>query len=205
MAKLDLKRIKKELLKKQRKQKQAQQQAKIKQANDNRDQDLFREAMSGVTPLLHDKAYHNVKKSLFKQEKQDDIELFFVQDPLSDELEIKEVDSNEILSFCRSGIQKSVFRKLRSGHYRISDELDLHGLSIKQAKKVLVYYLQEAVQFEGCCVRIIHGKGHRSGNNKPVLKMHVNHWLTEHDRVLAFHSTKPRDGGSGAVYLLLKR
>jgi len=76
---------------------------------------------------------------------------------------------------------------------------------VKQAKEILVYYLQEAVQFEGCCIRIIHGKGHRSSSQKAVLKTYVNHWLQEHERVLAFHSAKVRDGGAGAVYLLLKR
>ena len=130
---------------------------------------------------------------------------FVIYDTLSDELEIEDVDSEEILSFCRSGIQRNVFKKLRSGQYRISDELDLHGTTLKQAKQILLYYLQEAVQFESCCIRIIHGKGHRSGNNKPVLKTHVNHWLTEHERVLAFHSSKAQDGGTGAVYVLLKR
>ena len=52
-------------------------------------------------------------------------------------LEINEVDPAEILSFCRDGIQKNVFKKLRSGGYRISDELDLHGATIKQAKQIL--------------------------------------------------------------------
>ena len=204
MAKLDLKQLKKELLKKQREDKLAKKTAEIQQIRENIEVDFFKEAMSDVTPLANDKAFHHVIKPKSKPLKIDDTEEFFINDPLSDELEIKEVDSSEILSFCRTGIQKSVFRKLRGGSYQISDELDLHGLTLKQAKKILVYYLQEAVQFEGCCVRIIHGKGHRSGNNKPVLKTHVNHWLSEHERVLAFHSTKPRDGGAGAVYVLLK-
>ena len=201
--KLDLKKIKKELLHKQRKQRVREQNAKIQQADNTRERDSFREAMSGVTPLSHDKAYHEVPPSKTVRKKPEEDSLI-IHDPLSDELEVEEINAADILSFCRSGIQKGVFRKLRSGHYRISDELDLHGTTLKQAKKILVYYLQEAIQFEGCCVRIIHGKGHRSSNNKPVLKTHVNHWLSEHDRVLAFHSTKPKDGGTGAVYVLLK-
>ena len=201
--KLDLKKLKKELLQKQREEKVRDQQTKIQQANDNRERDNFREAMSGVAPLSHDKAYHEAPRSKTARKKSEQEPLIII-DPLSDELEVKEVNSADILSFCEAGIQKSVFRKLRSGHYRISDELDLHGTTLKQAKKILVYYLQEAIQFEGCCVRIIHGKGHRSGNNKPALKTHVNHWLSEHERVLAFHSTKPKDGGTGAVYVLLR-
>ena len=209
MNKSDLKKLKKQLVDSQKAEKLAKQKAHIQQTNDNRDDDLFREAMSGVSPLSNDKAYHedevtaskpNAKKLMHYEE--DEIDF---HDPLSDELHVEEVEPEGTISFCETGIQKGVFRKLRSGQYRISDELDLHGTTIKQAKQILMYYLQETPQFESCCVRIIHGKGNRSGNNKPVLKTQVNHWLTEHERVLAFHSAKAKDGGTGAVYVLLKR
>ena len=207
VAKLDLKQLKKALLKKQRAEKEAKQQANIEQAQAEHEQDLFKSAMTGVTPLAHDKAYHPGDKPLAKRLNHDNFTMDSIEinDPLSDEREVAEVSSEEILSFCRSGIQKNVFKKLRAGQYRISDELDLHGSTLKQAKQLLVYYLQEAVQFEGCCVRIIHGKGHRSAGKKPVLKTYVNHWLSEHERVLAFHSAKPKDGGTGAVYVLLRK
>lgn len=204
MTKLNLKQLKKDLQKKQKAEKEAQQKEKNKQINEKLDIDIFQEAMSGVNPLSHDRAYHESKKTNTKPFQQLVAEEFSFNDPLSDELEVEVKDSEEVLSFCRTGIQRNVFKKLRSGSYKISDELDLHGSTLKQAKQLLVYYLQEAIQFESCCVRIIHGKGHRSGSNKPVLKKHVNHWLCEHDRVLAFHSAKPKDGGAGAVYVLLK-
>lgn len=204
MTKLNLKQLKKELQKKQKAEKEAQQKEKNKQINDKLEIDIFQEAMSGVNPLSHDRAYHESEKTNTRPFQQLAKEEFSFNDPLSDELEVEEKNTEEILSFCRTGIQRNVFKKLRSGAYKISDELDLHGSTLKQAKQLLVYYLQEAVQFESCCIRIIHGKGHRSGSNKPVLKTHVNHWLSEHDRVLAFHSTKPKDGGTGAVYVLLK-
>ena len=54
-------------------------------------------------------------------------------------------------------------------------------------------------------MRIIHGKGNRSDDRGPVLKVKVNNWLRQHDRVQAFHSARPVDGGTGAVYVLLKR
>jgi DNA-nicking Smr family endonuclease len=209
MDKKFLKSLKKELLEKQKADKIAERSARIQATHNTREEDIFREAMSGVSPMTHDKAYHEAEKPKIKS-RQANLEVnsfeeeMLVHDTLSDELEIEDVDNEEVLSFCKSGIQKSVFKKLRTGSYRISDELDLHGSTLKQAKKILLYYLQEAVQFEGCCVRIIHGKGHRSGNNKPVLKTHVNHWLSEHERVLAFHSAKAKDGGTGAVYVLLK-
>jgi len=204
VAKLDLTKLKKELLKKQKAEKEARLKEEHQQTKENIDHNIFREAMSGVKPISHDRAYHETEKPKVTQFQQLLEDEFSFNDPLSDELEIEEKKVEEVLSFCRPGIQKNVFKKLRSGNYRISDELDLHGASLKQAKKILVYYLQEAIQFESCCIRIIHGKGYRSGNNKPVLKTHVNHWLSEHERVLAFHSAKPKDGGTGAVYVLLK-
>jgi len=207
--KADLKILKKQLIENQKAAKLAEKEARIQQVNDNHDQDFFREAMSGVSPLSSDRAYHednhSVAKPSAKKLQHYEEDALEIHDPLSDELDVDKVEPEGTLSFCQSGIQKSVFRKLRSGQYRISDELDLHGTTIKQAKQILMYYLQETPQFESCCVRIIHGKGHRSGNKKPVLKTQVNHWLTEHERVLAFHSAKAKDGGTGAVYVLLKR
>ncbi len=209
MNQSDLKKLKKQLVENQKAEKLANKQAQRQKVNDNHDDDLFRAAMSGVSPLpADDKSYHEEGAAVAKPKakklnhyEEDELE---IHDPLSDELFVEEVEPEGTISFCETGIQKGVFRKLRSGQYRISDELDLHGTSIKQAKQILMYYLQETPQFESCCVRIIHGKGNRSGSNKPVLKTQVNHWLSEHERVLAFHSAKAKDGGTGAVYVLLK-
>lgn len=204
----NLKALKKQLIEQKKQEKEKKQQAaKIERQRED-DENIFREAMSGVKPIESGNAIHESdtpkpKARLIQHEHLEDE--FIINDPLSDELEVTEIDGGEILSFCRDGIQKNVFKKLRSGGYRISDELDLHGSTVKQAKEILVYYLQEAVQFEGCCIRIIHGKGLSSGKQKSVLKTYINHWLSEHERVLAFHSAKIKDGGTGALYLLLKR
>lgn len=205
-----LKGLKKQLTANQLAEREAKKEATQKhleqQVQDQYDQNFFEDAMQGVKPLADDKAYHEAERPTAKiRPDEEDFEELFIHDPLSDELEVEDVEIEGVLSFCREGIQNTVFKKLRSGNYRISDELDLHGASIKQAKLFLVYYLQEAAQFEGCCIRIVHGKGNRSGDKKPVLKTQVNHWLSEHERVLAFHSCKPKDGGTGAVYVLLKR
>lgn len=201
-----LKALKKQLIDKTKADKALKQESEKEQRQQNQDENFFRNAMEGVNPLAFSHVVHETEKPKAKIIQHSNFEdEFEINDPLSDELEVDEVDGGEILSFCRDGIQKNVFKKLRSGGYRISDELDLHGSSVKQAKEILVYYLQEAVQFEGCCIRIIHGKGLSSGKQKSVLKTYINHWLSEHDRVLAFHSAKVKDGGTGAVYLLLKR
>ncbi|MDH5660200.1 MAG: Smr/MutS family endonuclease, partial [Gammaproteobacteria bacterium] len=53
-------------------------------------------------------------------------------------------------------------------------------------------------------VRIIHGKGYRSEQKIPVLKTHVAYWLPQHRDVMAFSSAQARDGGTGALYVILK-
>ncbi len=51
----------------------------------------------------------------------------------------------------------------------------------------------------------MHGKGHGSLHKLPVLKTKVQGWLRQRDEVLAFCSARPVDGGTGAVYVLLKK
>jgi DNA-nicking Smr family endonuclease len=166
---------------------------------------LFRDAVQDITPLEHDKIHHDIKKSgkqinLANTQQQESI-----IDILSDEAEVQSINPLDSLSYRQDGIQKRVFKKLRRGQYITIDELDLHGLNVKQAKKLLLHFLEIALQVEGSCVSIIHGKGHRSGAKEPIIKRQTNHWLKQHPRVLAFHSAQPKDGGTGAVYVLLRR
>ena len=166
---------------------------------------LFRDAVQNTTPLEHDKIHHQTKKPLNPSRQVDNQTEASIVDFLSDEAEVESINPLDSLSYCINGIQKRVFKKLRRGQYIIIDELDLHGLNSKQAKKLLLNFLESALQVEGSCICIIHGKGHRSGDKEPVIKRQTNHWLKQHPRVLAFHSAQPKDGGTGAVYVLLRR
>jgi DNA-nicking Smr family endonuclease len=97
-----------------------------------------------------------------------------------------------------------VLTKLRRGHYVVDGEIDLHGMTGAEAKAAMREFLTEAVHRRMGCVRIIHGKGRRSGPGGPVLKNIVNHWLQRIDAIQAFGSARQVDGGSGAVYVLLR-
>ncbi|MEP6548645.1 MAG: Smr/MutS family protein [Gammaproteobacteria bacterium] len=108
------------------------------------------------------------------------------------------------LSFQRSGVRIQVMRRLRRGLFPIEDELDLHGLNQSAARDRLADFIARN-RDAGCrCVRIIHGKGYRSGARGPVLKAAVNLWLRRHTDVMAFVSARPIDGGAGAMYVLLR-
>jgi DNA-nicking Smr family endonuclease len=108
------------------------------------------------------------------------------------------------LAFKRNGVPDQVMRKLRRGLYPMDAELDLHGHTQAAARLRLAQFLA-ASHAEGIrCVRIIHGKGYRSGGRGPVLKIAVDLWLRRHFDVMAFSSAKAIDGGSGALYVLLR-
>jgi DNA-nicking Smr family endonuclease len=73
------------------------------------------------------------------------------------------------------------------------------------SRQALIRFLHECRGSGVRCVRIIHGKGHGSHQRKPVLKNKVNSWLHQINDVMAFCSAIPAHGGTGAVYVLLRR
>ena len=114
------------------------------------------------------------------------------------------LSSESALSFQRAGVRIQSMRRLRRGLYPIDDELDLHGLTQSGARDLLADFIVRS-RDHGCrCVRIIHGKGYRSGARGPVLTAAVNLWLRRHMDIMAFVSARPIDGGTGAVYVLLR-
>lgn len=115
------------------------------------------------------------------------------------------METGEDLYFARDGIQTRVMRRLRRGHYRCQAYLDLHGSFVDTARKQVARFLYESCNSGHRCVRIVHGKGLRSGNRGPVLRDKVAGWLRQRDEVLAYCSAAPKDGGTGAVYVLLHR
>ncbi|WP_234986028.1 Smr/MutS family protein [Pseudogulbenkiania subflava] len=106
-------------------------------------------------------------------------------------------------NFARNGMPAATLKRLRSGHWPVVAELDLHGLDRYQAQDTLTLFLHRA-STRGQCVRIIHGKGFGS-QGAPVLKRMVRNWLKHHPEVLAFCEADERQGGSGALMVLLRR
>ncbi|MBS94800.1 MAG: DNA mismatch repair protein MutS [Chromatiales bacterium] len=114
------------------------------------------------------------------------------------------IEAGEELSFVRGSLKRSMLRDLRRGKLRIREELDLHGLTGAEAKSILDEFVTECIARNLECVRIVHGKGLRSGSRGPVLKALVNDYLRAHAEVRAFCSARQSDGGTGAVNVLLK-
>lgn len=109
-----------------------------------------------------------------------------------------------VLAFQRGGVRTQVMRRLRRGLYPADGELDLHGLTQVDAREQLARFIESSRASGSRCVRIIHGKGYRSGARGPILKTAVDAWLRRHLDVMAFASAKAIDGGTGALYVLLR-
>ena len=163
---------------------------------------LFRDAVRGVKPLAaraHAPRPKPRPRARFARADRAAV----LRESLGAEPPDPALAGGEELVYHRPGLQSSVLRKLRRGEYRVQREIDLHGLTVAEAKQALREFLIEALEQQVRCVRIVHGKGLRSGHRGPVLKSAVGAVLRRTGAVLAYVSARPADGGTGAVYVLL--
>jgi DNA-nicking Smr family endonuclease len=113
--------------------------------------------------------------------------------------------AEDILAYKKSGVQDGVYKKLRMGKYSIDGKLDLHQKTVAEARSEVSVFIAEAMEHAARTVIILHGKGARNPERRAVIKSHLAKWLKEKSEVLAFHSAQPHHGGSGAVYVLLRK
>ena len=125
-------------------------------------------------------------------------------DSFSDGFDAGTVASEEDLFFARPGLQQRQLQRLRRGQLACSATLDLHGMTTATARGEIMSFIDRCRAQHIRCVQLVHGKGYGSGGDLPVLKNRMNSWLRQHHDVLAFCSAQPRDGGRGALYVLLR-
>ena len=107
-----------------------------------------------------------------------------------------------------SGVNRQLASQLRRGEIPPRRELDLHGLQKPEAHRRLKSFVLECRRDAEQCVMVITGKGHRSAGGYAILKEAVPQWLAKPPfatHLLAFCPARPQDGGSGALYLLLRK
>lgn len=174
--------------------------------HESADTDAFRSAMRGVTPLQASLRHSPMqpkrrpRKPKLMIEERDDLERAM---PLIAAAADEDTGA-AALTFRRGGVRDQVMRRLRRGLYPTQAELDLHGLTQTAARDRLADFIARGSEMGWRCVRVVHGKGYRSGARGPILKSAVNLWLRRHRDVMAFTSAKAIDGGTGAVYVLLR-
>ncbi len=166
---------------------------------------IFRQEMADVQRLRHDRVHHRGSRPPPRplQTLQEQREV--LRDMMSDYHDPAELETGEELSFARPGVPRNTLRRLRRGQFSVEMELDLHGMTVATAREALAHFLQEAREHHCGCLRVIHGKGRGSRGGQPILKVKVNHWLRQRDEVLAFSTARAIDGGTGAIYVLVKR
>ncbi|KFA95772.1 DNA endonuclease SmrA [Vibrio sp. ER1A] len=171
------------------------------------DLDLFQQMMGDVKPIHSDtvelKKTHQVSDAhLAKRQaalwlsEQDPEYLSIDYAPM--------IKPDDLIEFKRDGMQEGVYRKLRLGKYPLQAKLDLHRRTLKEARDEVVKFLQQCMRMDIRTVLIVHGRGERS-NPPALMKSYLAHWLTQIKDVQCVHSAQRFHGGSGAVYVMLRK
>jgi DNA-nicking Smr family endonuclease len=115
-----------------------------------------------------------------------------------------------------AGIDRRTDERLRRGRVGIDGRIDLHGMTQSQAHAALNSFVLRGWHEQRRCLLVITGKGSAAkgsmerggGQGMGILRQVVPRWLNEsplRPLVLAIHRAQPKDGGDGALYVLLKR
>ncbi|MEF1284613.1 DNA endonuclease SmrA [Vibrio sp. M250220] len=168
---------------------------------------LFQQMMGDVKPLKQDttehKKHHQVTDAqLAKREAaiwltEDDPEYLSI-----DHAEM--IKPDDVIEFKRDGVQDGVYKKLRLAKYPIQARLDLHKRTLEQARDEMAKFLKQCMRMDIRTVVIVHGKGERS-NPPALMKSFVARWLKQIKEVQCVHSAQRFHGGTGAVYVLLRK
>jgi len=167
------------------------------------DADLFRSTVGDVKTIDNDR-YSHINRRPAPKPRQANVEVEHLERDMPDAPCYAAPGFGQSQYFARPGVQKRVLKRLTRGQIPLNAEIDLHGMIVSEARQALAGFLQESLDYQHRCICIIHGKGHSSARQTPVIKGLVDRWLRLNDKVLAFCSAQPRDGGTGAVYALLK-
>lgn len=179
----------------------------------NDEEGLFLEEMSGVEPLKREPRVvvrgnsQDERDSSLAHRRQAAVQGKEEDRNILTEGGVEPLDHWFVLDFKRPGIQNGVFRKLKQGRYEAEAGLDLHRMTAATARREIFEFIEESHEMGLRSVIVIHGKGESKAERErsSILKGCTDHWLRQLDIVQAFHSAQPRHGGTGAVYVLLKK
>jgi len=118
--------------------------------------------------------------------------------------EVPPVQPRDMLEWKKDGVQHEVFARLKSGRYPIEGTLDLHRLTVKEARVEVFRFFNVAEAKGWRALLIAHGRGELSPT-PARLKSYLAFWLSQLPQVIAFHSADRAHGGTGAVFVLLKK
>jgi DNA-nicking Smr family endonuclease len=172
------------------------------------DVDLFRKQMQGVQKIDSGNIANIAKPKAKKLDSQILAKRAAAEGPMHTDDTIMSdtqallnpVGSQATLSYRIATLQHKVFEDLKAGNLRWFEAVDLHGCTVEEARAAVLQIIQIAKEQNQNVIKIVHGKGPEA-----ILKTYVNSWLRQHRDVLAFVSAPEKQGGTGAVLILLKR
>ncbi len=170
------------------------------------DEEIFREAMADVREI---KEFREIPpKKAPKIEPLPPPEHDSLEDlrrVVNGEIKIRLSDTGEYIEWIRPDIRKDIVQKLHQGDFSVQDYIDLHGMTLGEAKDALSLFFKEAIKKNLFCIKVIHGRGLRSPG-KPVLKEALKKLLQGQFKkwILAYSTARDCDGGLGATYVILK-
>jgi len=170
--------------------------------------EAFRQALNDVKPIAQERAHtgrarRNDESVSYRREKaQEQNEL--IVDGLNATL-THELGAEERVLFALPGVQQKLLKRMQAGHLGWDAGVDLHGFSVDAAREELYSFIADAKRRSLRSLIVVHGKAYTDPGRPALLKSYVTDWLQQIDGVLAFCSAQPQDGGSGALYVLLKR
>jgi DNA-nicking Smr family endonuclease len=173
------------------------------------DEEAFRSAMSDVSrsSWKHEPVRTSAPKPIPPQRPPELEEQLIMKEAIEGELSPFVQEHPEYIEGWVGVAGKRYLPSLRTGLYSIQEQLDLHGYNRIEARIVVEDFLMRMSRFQSCCVKIIHGRGINSPDDRAVLKENLQRWLSSRRMsryVVAYASAQMNDGGVGAVYVLLK-
>ncbi|AMK11846.1 Smr/MutS family protein [Pseudodesulfovibrio indicus] len=184
---------------------------KVNPEDDTKEQEIFLAAMQGVqrmdgesgrqvSPAVQTAAAQQLSE---EDQARNDLERFMRGD-IEFELEYTE----EYMYGYVRGLDIKTFQQLKNGSLSVAGHLDLHGMTSDQARDSLLFFIRESYLQGHRCVLVVTGRGKNSPGGQPILRTETETWLTKEPLrrvVLAFCTAQPKDGGAGALYVLLRR
>lgn len=177
--------------------------------NPEDDHNLFRELMKGVKPVKNNFAdlgkprranniNHQTRRQAATSEPSSLTDL-----GISDG-QVRPVNPGENLLFYVPDLPLRTLQALKKGQLSWQEGLDLHGFTIEKSRAALGEFIRDGFKSSSRCLLLVHGKSYNREGEVPSIKSHVNVWLKQMPEVLAFCSALPKDGGTGALYVLLR-
>lgn len=172
------------------------------------DTPLFKQAMHGIRKLKASNRvsthHHPTRLKKAKAPEQDSRDWGIYTDFLDHISPSQRLHADDRLSYAKSGVPDKVLRRLRQGKLTPLKKLDLHHVRQQQALDMVDDFITINKHKNNKYLLLIHGKGYYSQDSTPVLKNLLNQWLRNHPDVVAFESAQARDGGTGAIYVMIK-